>query len=142
MMNILTQIEEYTPGKYLKLDNIPTDKKLFLSQYRDEVHQTLTLMKLYNQYLVNNNLLSAETDNRRLNALIDELIIDDNILSSSLTKLKEDRYSKTTLEVIKILKLSMEYYALLNDSASAISRKLLMLNVNLIAKLKELYHKY
>jgi len=141
-MNILTQIEEYTPGKYLKLDNIPTDKKLFLSQYRDEVHQTLTLMKLYNQYLIDNNLVSAETDNRRLNALIDELIIDDNILSSSLTKLKEDRYSKTTLEVIKILKLSMEYYALLNDSASAISRKLLMLNVNLIAKLKELYHKY
>jgi hypothetical protein len=72
-MNILTQIKEYTPGKYLKLDNIPTNKKLFLSQYRDEVHQTLTLMKLYNQYLIDNNLVSAETDNRRLNSLIDEL---------------------------------------------------------------------
>ena len=141
-MNILTQIEEYTPGKYLKLDNIPTDKKLFLSQYRDEVHQTLTLMKLYNQYLIDNNLVSAETDNRRLNALIGELDAVSNVVNVGIQKLEEASYSKTTLEIIKVLQLSMNYYKSLNIKLSSISPKLLNMNERLISKIKSLYFKY
>jgi len=141
-MNILTQIEEYTPGKYLKLNNIPTDKKLFLSQYRDEVHQTLTLMKLYNQYLIDNNLVSAETDNRRLNALIGELDTVSNVVNVGIQKLEEASYSKTTLEIINVLQLSMNYYKSLNIKLSSISPKLLNMNERLINKIKSLYFKY
>jgi hypothetical protein len=141
-MNILNQIEEYTPGKYLKLNNIPTDKKLFLSQYRDEVHQTLTLMKLYNQYLIDNNLVAAETDNRRLNALIDELTNDMIILNRNVSKLKEDRYSKTTLEIIKVLRTSINYYEGLDEYLALLSLRLVEMNKRLVTQIRILYSKY
>jgi hypothetical protein len=141
-MNILNQIEEYTPGKYLKLNNIPTDKKLFLSQYRDEVHQTLTLMKLYNQYLIDNNLVAAETDNRRLNALIDELTNDMIILNRNVNKLKEDRYSKTTLEIIKVLRTSINYYEGLDEYLALLSLRLVEMNKRLVTQIRILYSKY
>lgn len=141
-MNILTQIKEYTPGKYLKLDNIPTNKKLFLSQYRDEVHQTLTLMKLYNQYLIDNNLVAAETDNRRLNALIDELTNDMIILNRNVNKLKEDRYSKTTLEIIKVLRTSINYYEGLDEYLALLSLRLVEMNKRLVTQIRILYSKY
>ena len=124
------------------MDNIPTDKKLFLSQYRDEVHQTLTLMKLYNQYLIDNNLVAAETDNRRLNALIDELTNDMIILNRNVNKLKEDRYSKTTLEIIKVLRTSINYYEGLDEYLALLSLRLVEMNKRLVTQIRILYSKY